>query len=549
MKPKQVPAEALVDLRRRLQSFSPRSTQRRVLMQECAELYGISESTLYRALRTLARPKSLRRADCGSPRVISKRQMVRFCEVVAALQVRTSNKKGRHLSTAESIRLLEEHGVETPDGLVRAEPGLLKTATVNRYLNQWGYNRHALCRPPPAVRFQARHSNECWQFDLSPSDLKQVKTPIWMDPDRGYPLLMIYSIVDDRSGVAYQEYHGVYGEDVQAALRFLFNAMSPKEDPDNPLQGIPAMLYMDNGPITRSLVFQKVMGYLGIEVRAHMPRGKDGRRITARSKGKVERPFRTVKEIHETLFHLHEPETEAEANAGLRRYLVHYNRQSHRQEPHSRLDDWLDNAPAKGLQEMCSWERFCTFAREPERRTVDGYAEVTIEGVKYEVDHDLAGQNVVLWWGLFDNELYVEQGDKRFGPYSPVGGPISLNRYRRLKKSKSQRQVDRIDALAKQLALPQSAVDYITKIDGPGGSVEPSATVLPFNDPDPFQEQTFTNPIAAKRAVSDYLGVPLARLPADQLAALNHFLDENLEKPAVMNYAKTQLKPALVAER
>jgi hypothetical protein len=39
---------------------------------------------------------------------------------------------------------------------------------------------------------------------------------------------MIYSLVDDRSGVAYQEYHGVYGEDVEAALRFLFNAMAAK---------------------------------------------------------------------------------------------------------------------------------------------------------------------------------------------------------------------------------------------------------------------------------------------------------------------------------
>jgi hypothetical protein len=72
---------------------------------------------------------------------------------------------------------------------------------------------------------------------------------------------------------------------------------------------------MDNGPIAKSLVFQKVMADLGIDVRTHLPNGKDGRRVTARSKGKVERPFRTVKEMHETLYHLHEPETEAEANA------------------------------------------------------------------------------------------------------------------------------------------------------------------------------------------------------------------------------------------
>lgn len=43
----------------------------------------------------------------------------------------------------------------------------------------------------------------------------------------------------------------------------------------------------------------------------------------------------------------------------------------------------------------------------------------------------------MLWWGLFDQELYVEQGEKRFGPYAPVGGPIPLNHYRSFKKTKT----------------------------------------------------------------------------------------------------------------
>jgi hypothetical protein len=44
------------------------------------------------------------------------------------------------------------------------------------------------------------------------------------------------------------------------------------------------------------------MDCLGVQLISHMPAGKDGRRTTARSKGKVERPFRTVKEAHETLY-------------------------------------------------------------------------------------------------------------------------------------------------------------------------------------------------------------------------------------------------------
>ncbi len=54
---------------------------------------------------------------------------------------------------------------------------------------------------------------------------------------------MLYSVVDDRSGVCYQEYHCVYGEDVEAALRFLFNAMTAKATDGFPFQGIPEMIY------------------------------------------------------------------------------------------------------------------------------------------------------------------------------------------------------------------------------------------------------------------------------------------------------------------
>jgi hypothetical protein len=51
-----------------------------------------------------------------------------------------------------------------------------------------------------------------------------------------------------------------------------------------------------------------------------------------------------VKEAHETLYHFHKPETEAQANEWLLRYLVRtYNVQDHRSEPHSRIEDWLAN--------------------------------------------------------------------------------------------------------------------------------------------------------------------------------------------------------------
>jgi hypothetical protein len=540
---KAIPAEALVELRQRLAALPPRSAARRQLVHDTASLYGVSATTLYRALRDRARPRAVRRSDRGTPRILPADQMQRYCEIIAAIKLRTSNKQGRHLSTAEAIRLIETCGIDTPDGYIHAPPGGLTRPTVNRYLKQWGYDRTTLLRPPPAVRFQAEYSNDCWHFDLSPSDLKQVKAPAWMQEGRGHPLLMLYSIVDDRSGVAYQEYHGVYGEDVEAALRFLFAAMAPKPQPDFPFQGRPRMLYMDNGPIARSGVFQQVLRYLDIELRTHLPRSQAPRHATARAKGKVERPFRTVKEMHETLYHFHEPETEQEANAWLHHFLLRYNAMPHRTEAHSRLDDWLEHFPPEGLRAMCVWERFCTFAREPERRKVANDARIAVDGVLYQIDPNLVGETVILWWGLFDQELYVEHGAQRYGPYHPVGGPIPLHRYRRFKKTATEQRAERIEALAAQLVVPRTALTGLPEEHRHSGV--PSPPLQPFVDPDPFQEIAYPTPVAAKLAIADYLAIPLAKLSTEQRTAIEDLLRQTLRKQDILMYIRTTLQPML----
>lgn len=80
-------------------------------------------------------------------------------------------------------------------------------------------------------------------------------------------------------------------------------------------------------------------------------------------------------------------------------YILHYNDQPHRSQSRSRGEDRQLNLPEEGIREMCSWERFCHFAREPERRKVGIDARVMVEGTAYEVDPDLAGEHVMLLWG------------------------------------------------------------------------------------------------------------------------------------------------------
>ena len=382
------------------------------------------------------------------------------------------------------------------------------------------------------MRFQAEHSNDCWQFDISPSDLKHIDKPDWIDPAKGEPTLSLFSVVDDRSGAAYQEYRCIYGEDAESALRFLFNAMAPKADPAFPFQGRPKMLYLDNGPIARSRVFQNVMDGLGIPWMTHVPAGKDGTRTTARSKGKVERPFRTVKELYETLYHFHKPETEKQANEWLHRFLIHkYNQGDHRSEPRSRIEDWIASLPAEGLREMCTWEQFCRFAREPERRKVGIDARISIDGTQYEVEPCMAGEYIVLLWGLFDDEMFVEYDGQRTGPYHPVDGPIPLHRYRAFKRSKADERADRIRSLADQLNLPISALS--------GDDLRLTGPAMPADIArQPFDAEAlefkFPSAIAAKLAIAEDLAMPLAKLPAEDRTFIDQVLTETLTRRVVL---------------
>jgi len=264
-------------------------------------------------------------------------------------------------------------------------------------------------------------------------------------------------------------------------------------------------------------------------------------RPPARAKGKVERPFRTVKEAHEALYHFHAPQTEQQANEWFTHYLVHtYNQQRHRCEPHSRMDDWLANLPEEGIREMCAWEQFCRFAREPERRKVGIDARITIEGTQYEVMPEMAGETVILLWGLFDTELYVEFEAVRSGPYCPVSGAIPLHRYRAFKRGKADERADHIRALADQLGLPISA------LAGSDVRLAPSTMAPPDIPKQPFDAQAleyhYPNAIAAKLDIAADLAQPLAKLCADDRAFIDRVLAGTLARSAVLTQVRNHFR-------
>jgi hypothetical protein len=117
---KVIPVDSLLQLRQRLDCLPPKSPERAIQIATVAKLYGISTTTVYRALYAFRKPHSAYRADHGKPRLLPQSELERYCELIAALKLRTTNKQGRHLSTGRAIELMEDYGVETAHGLVKA---------------------------------------------------------------------------------------------------------------------------------------------------------------------------------------------------------------------------------------------------------------------------------------------------------------------------------------------------------------------------------------------------------------------------------------------
>jgi len=138
-----VPIEALATLRRRLAALPARHAERTALIRSTAELYAVIRATLYRLLRGERRPRDTHRADLGRPRSMPLSEIERWCEIVAAMKVRTRNRKGRHLSTVR-VWACSPSTASTPGGFEKMQTGRLTASTLNRHLRRLGYDQHPM---------------------------------------------------------------------------------------------------------------------------------------------------------------------------------------------------------------------------------------------------------------------------------------------------------------------------------------------------------------------------------------------------------------------
>jgi hypothetical protein len=88
------PIEALAAFRHRPAVLSARHAEHRLLMELTAQLYAVSRATLYRLLHEDRRPKDAYRSERGLPRAMPSGEIERLRAIVAAMKLRTTNRKG-----------------------------------------------------------------------------------------------------------------------------------------------------------------------------------------------------------------------------------------------------------------------------------------------------------------------------------------------------------------------------------------------------------------------------------------------------------------------
>ena len=63
--------------------------------------------------------------------------------------------------------------------------------------------------------------------------------------------------------------------------------------------------------------------------------------------------------------------------------------------------------------------------------------------------------------------------------------------------------------------------------------------LIPFQDPEPFQEFTYPTVLSAKRAIADFLNQPLAKLNEEQMAFINQILIDAILSKQIDNLEPT----------
>jgi len=294
------------------------------------------------------------RADSGVSRVIS-----RDLESI----IRTRLEEFPSLSVAALYRILVNDG-SIMDG--SPAEGTLRSFITRTQL------RPRDTHPVPRKKFEKPFINDLWLTDFLHGPRLSI--------DGKKTKLFLTAIIDDHSRCIVG-FRWALQENVKTLELALKDAFST--------YGLPKMLYCDNGSVYVSAHLQLVCARLGIALVHSKP-------YDSPSRGKIERFFRTVRELFLALFPLNQQHSLEDVNRRFREWLDHdYHRRFHHGINETPFDRYLNNAAQVAIRRVDANELDRHFYQTL-NRTVKNDATVSVGGVLFEVPPRYIGSTIEL---------------------------------------------------------------------------------------------------------------------------------------------------------
>ncbi|MDI7157177.1 integrase [Leptospira santarosai] len=397
-----------------------------------AKQFGVSKETIYDRFREIENGVS-RTIVAGYSGVSQTRKPTDQLEeqkahMMTIALIKRGGKVGR-----------QGYGVSTELALTAAEneglipKGKYTRSTVDRLLNQFGISTKLVDTPSVATELISPYPNHCWIVDATMKNhyflnIKKnridFRSDIKYDSSHGMDIMEKHSLKRIWDYVIVDNYSKSYlmmtfapdpktagakhgGENTSDWIEFLTYAMLIKDDLRIPIQGIPKLIFCDEGSGLNSNHMKSFLGRLGIEIRTHFPGH-------ASAKGAVESRIGAYKRTFGVTINKGKIYSLDELRNYDNRYLIFDNNKS------GAFQKWADGikehpitkATRKNIQDALVTE---------DEKTITAYGTIQIDKQHFFVSSELPRGTKVTVFTNSENSRCVQTDDGRIFVVKPYG--------------------------------------------------------------------------------------------------------------------------------
>lgn len=372
--------------------------QKAAIVDAVARTLNCSTQTAYRKLAQAGLDTQRKRRSDAGESLLSDADL----RLVAGVLMASMNKKGQRMPVATALDMLRA------SGQLRAD---VHETTVSRQLYAKRLHPEQMALPTASVQMVSSHPNHVWQIDSTTGAYYYLPGGRlrWMPEDEFYknkvqnlikagPDLLTRYFVTDHTSHAFKGRYYLGGETIENLLDFVVYAIWKQGD--NPMHGVPLMLYTDRGGANTSHVMRQFASNVGMQL-VHHETGN------ARATGSVEKGHDLARMHFESRFRFTDPRevTLDGLNERIEQWAVSYcATRVHTRHRRTRFGAWMA-ITADQLRVPTSQQVLREAAmRLPETRRVDNDRTVSYDGKTYDltkVPGIVAGLKVTLQVNVF----------------------------------------------------------------------------------------------------------------------------------------------------